>query len=146
MDTVETYGFGLPKISKPQKIYGNKLIVKRIFELFVRFGKKEPKGVILCTDKGVILKHYGITSQKNITGQALDLEWMKNREDYLYMVFFYNYIVFYPITYGKNNIEEIVQELIHTKEKLSLTEEMLDEEIEKSEDYEEILNEIFDNE
>ena len=45
-----------------------------------------------------------------------------------------------------NNIEEIVQELIHTKEKLSLTEEMLDEEIEKSEDYEEILNEIFDNE
>ena len=45
-----------------------------------------------------------------------------------------------------NNIEEIVQELIHIKEKLSLTEEMLDEEIEKSEDYEEILNEIFDNE
>ena len=45
-----------------------------------------------------------------------------------------------------NNIEEIEQELIHTKEKLSLTEEMLDEEIEKSEDYEEILNEIFDNE
>jgi len=45
-----------------------------------------------------------------------------------------------------NNIEEIVQELIHTKEKLSLTEEMLDEEIEKNEDYEEILNEIFDNE
>ena len=45
-----------------------------------------------------------------------------------------------------NNIEEIAQELIHTKEKLSITEEMLDEEIEKNEDYEEILNDIFENE
>jgi len=43
-----------------------------------------------------------------------------------------------------NNVEEIVQELIHTKEKLSITEEMLDEEIKKSEDYEEILNDIFE--
>lgn len=43
-----------------------------------------------------------------------------------------------------NNIEEIVQELIHTKEMLSITEEMLDEEIEKNEDYEEILNDIFE--
>ena len=43
-----------------------------------------------------------------------------------------------------NNIEEIAQELIHTKEKLSITEEMLDEEIKKSEDYEEILNDIFE--
>ena len=45
-----------------------------------------------------------------------------------------------------NNIEEIVQELIHTKEKLSITEELLDEEIEKNEDYEEILNDIYENE
>ena len=45
-----------------------------------------------------------------------------------------------------NNIEEIVQELIHTKEKLSITEELLDEEIERNEDYEEILNDIFENE
>lgn len=45
-----------------------------------------------------------------------------------------------------NNIEEIVQELIHTKEKLSITEEMLDEEIERNEDYEEILNDIYENE
>ncbi|MBR6689571.1 MAG: hypothetical protein IKL68_06115 [Clostridia bacterium] len=43
-----------------------------------------------------------------------------------------------------NNVEEIVQELIHTKEKLNITEEMLDEEIKKSEDYEEILNDIFE--
>lgn len=43
-----------------------------------------------------------------------------------------------------NNVEEIVQELIHTKEKLSITEEMLDEEIKKSEDYEEFLNDIFE--
>lgn len=43
-----------------------------------------------------------------------------------------------------NNIEEIAQELIHTKEKLSITEEMLDEEIKKNEDYEEILNDIFE--
>lgn len=44
-----------------------------------------------------------------------------------------------------NNVEELAQELIHTKEMLSITEEMLDEEIEKSEDYEEILNDIFEN-
>ncbi|MGN1299631.1 MAG: hypothetical protein ACI4UE_06600 [Candidatus Scatovivens sp.] len=43
-----------------------------------------------------------------------------------------------------NNIEEIAQELIHTKEKLSITEEMLDEEIMKNEEYEEILNDIFE--
>lgn len=43
------------------------------------------------------------------------------------------------------NIEEIAQELIHTREKLALTEEMLDEEIKKNEDYEEILNDIFEN-
>lgn len=43
------------------------------------------------------------------------------------------------------NIEEIVQELIHTREKLAITEEMLDEEIKKNEDYEEILNDIFEN-
>ena len=43
-----------------------------------------------------------------------------------------------------NNVEEIAQELIHTKEKLSITEEMLDEEIKKNEDYEEILNDIFE--
>ena len=43
-----------------------------------------------------------------------------------------------------SNIEEIAQELIHIKEKLSITEEMLDEEIKKSEDYEEILNDIFE--
>ena len=40
--------------------------------------------------------------------------------------------------------EEIAQELIHTKEKLSITEEMLDEEIKKNEEYEEILNDIFE--
>jgi len=45
-----------------------------------------------------------------------------------------------------NNVEEIAQELIHTKEKLSITEEMLDEEIKKNEDYEEILNDIFEEE
>ena len=45
-----------------------------------------------------------------------------------------------------NNIEEIAQELIYTKEKLSRVEEMLDEEIKKNEDYEEILNDIFENE
>lgn len=44
-----------------------------------------------------------------------------------------------------NNVEELAQELIHTKEMLSITEEMLDEEIQKSEDYEEILNDIFEN-
>ena len=43
-----------------------------------------------------------------------------------------------------NNIEEIAQELIHTKEKLSITEEILDEEIKKNEEYEEILNDIFE--
>ena len=45
-----------------------------------------------------------------------------------------------------NNVEEIAQELIHAMEKLSITEEMLDEEIQKNEDYEEILNDIFENE
>lgn len=44
-----------------------------------------------------------------------------------------------------NNVEEIAQELIHTMEKLSITEEMLDEEIEKNEEYEEILNDVFEN-
>jgi len=44
-----------------------------------------------------------------------------------------------------NNVDELAQELIHTKEMLSITEEMLDEEIIKSEDYEEILNDIFEN-
>ena len=43
------------------------------------------------------------------------------------------------------NIKEIAQELIHTREKLAITEEMLDEEIKKNEDYEEILNDIFEN-
>lgn len=42
-----------------------------------------------------------------------------------------------------NNIEEIVQELIHTKEMLIITEEMLDEETERADDYEEILKDIF---
>ena len=45
-----------------------------------------------------------------------------------------------------NNDEEIAQELIHAMEKLSITEEMLDEEIQKNEEYEEILNDIFENE
>lgn len=45
-----------------------------------------------------------------------------------------------------NNVEEIAQELIHAMEKLSITEEMLDEEIQKNEEYEEILNDIFENE
>ena len=44
-----------------------------------------------------------------------------------------------------NNVEEIAQELIHTMEKLSITEEMLDEEIEKNEEYEERLNDVFEN-
>ena len=44
-----------------------------------------------------------------------------------------------------NNVEEIAQELIHTMEKLIITEEMLDEEIEKNEEYEEILNDVFEN-
>lgn len=44
-----------------------------------------------------------------------------------------------------NNVEEIAQELIHTMEKLNITEEMLDEEIEKNEEYEEILNDVFEN-
>ena len=44
-----------------------------------------------------------------------------------------------------NNIEEMAQELIHIKEMLNITEEMLDEEISKSEDYEEILNDVFEN-
>lgn len=42
------------------------------------------------------------------------------------------------------NIEEIVQELMHTREMLKITEEMLDEEIDKSEELEEILNSIFE--
>lgn len=45
-----------------------------------------------------------------------------------------------------NNVEEIAQELIHTQEKLSITEDMLDEEIKKNENYEEILNDIFEEE
>ena len=45
-----------------------------------------------------------------------------------------------------NNVEEKAQELIHAMEKLSITEEMLDEEIQKNEEYEEILNDIFENE
>ena len=45
-----------------------------------------------------------------------------------------------------NKVEEIAQELIHAMEKLSITEEMLDEEIQKNEEYEEILNDIFENE
>ena len=44
-----------------------------------------------------------------------------------------------------NNTEEIAQELIHTIEKLTITEEMLDEEIQKNEEYEEILNSVFEN-
>ena len=44
-----------------------------------------------------------------------------------------------------NSVEEMAQELIHTLEKLNITEEMLDEEIEKSEELEEILNSIFEN-
>ena len=42
-----------------------------------------------------------------------------------------------------NNIEEIVQELMHTREMLNITEEMLDEETERADDYEEILKDIF---
>lgn len=42
-----------------------------------------------------------------------------------------------------NSVEEIVQELMHTREMLQITEEMLDEEIEKSEELEEILNSVF---
>ena len=42
------------------------------------------------------------------------------------------------------NIEEIVQELIHTREMLNITEEMLDEETERADDYEEILKDIFE--
>lgn len=42
-----------------------------------------------------------------------------------------------------NNIEEIVQELMHTKEMLNITEKMLDEETERADDYEEILKDIF---
>ena len=45
-----------------------------------------------------------------------------------------------------NKVEEIAQELIHAMEKLSITEEMLDEEIQKNEEYEEILNDILENE
>lgn len=41
------------------------------------------------------------------------------------------------------NIEEIVQELMHTREMLNITEEMLDEETERADDYEEILKDIF---
>ena len=41
------------------------------------------------------------------------------------------------------NIEEIVQELMHTKEMLNITEKMLDEETERADDYEEILKDIF---
>ena len=41
-----------------------------------------------------------------------------------------------------NNVEEITQELIHTMEKLNITEEMLDEEINKSEELEEIMNSL----
>lgn len=43
-----------------------------------------------------------------------------------------------------DSFEHIVQELIHTKMELEITEEMLNEEIEKSEDYEEILNDLFE--
>ena len=39
----------------------------------------------------------------------------------------------------------MAQELIHTIEKLKITEEMLDAEIEKTEELEEILNSIFEN-
>jgi len=42
-----------------------------------------------------------------------------------------------------NKIEEIVQELMHTKEMLNITEKMLDEETERADDYEEILKDIF---
>lgn len=42
-----------------------------------------------------------------------------------------------------NSVEEIVQELMHTREMLQITEQMLDEEIEKSEELEEILNSVF---
>ena len=42
------------------------------------------------------------------------------------------------------NIEEIVQELMHTTEMLNITEEMLDEETERADDYEEILKDIFE--
>ena len=45
-----------------------------------------------------------------------------------------------------NNVEEITQELIHTMEKLNITEEMLDEEINKSEELEEIMNSLFEKE
>lgn len=43
-----------------------------------------------------------------------------------------------------NTVEEIAQELIHTMEKLNITEEMLDEEISKSEELEEIMNSLFE--
>lgn len=42
------------------------------------------------------------------------------------------------------NIEEIVQELLHTRELVRITEEMLDEEIDKSEELEEILNNLIE--
>lgn len=44
-----------------------------------------------------------------------------------------------------SSMEVMAQELIHTIEKLKITEEMLDAEIEKTEELEEILNSIFEN-
>lgn len=44
-----------------------------------------------------------------------------------------------------SSVEAMAQELIHTLEKLKITEEMLDAEIEKTEELEEILNSIFEN-
>lgn len=44
-----------------------------------------------------------------------------------------------------SSVESMAQELIHTIEKLKITEEMLDAEIEKTEELEEILNSIFEN-
>lgn len=44
------------------------------------------------------------------------------------------------------SLEEIIQELIHTREILNITEELLDSEIEKSEELEEIINDLIEEE
>lgn len=45
-----------------------------------------------------------------------------------------------------NSLEEIVQELIHTKEMLNITEELLNSEFEKSEELEGIINDLIEEE
>ena len=79
-----------------------------------------------------------------------DIELEENIKGYLIIAEDETIIIFEG--YGKQgykkfkNIEEIVHELIHTEEMLNITEELLDEEINKNEEYEEILNDIFDKE